>query len=208
MSNSNSNEQVPIHWQKEPYKTETQVEDQLKSSKCISLDPSFCVRSCDGHCCREYAILITVQDAHRILKAIPALDVRKFVYFYLSDIEWGDEYPKIKIQGKEYCLGMLFIPTTEACVFQTHLGLCGIHTFSPLICRTFPFIFNDKEDIEYKNDIICKQLIPLADPIEAKALIIQRQQELKEYHKIVDQWNKKYSDKTMLEFLKFTGLIS
>ena len=196
-----------IHYQKKPYKTESKKQQQIKQTKTISADSSFCVKSCDGHCCREYAILITAQDARRILNAIPSLDVRKFIYFYLGGIEPGNEYAKIKINGKEYCLGMLFVPKTEACLFQTHLGLCGIHEFSPMICRAFPFTLNDENEVIYKEDIICQELIPISDPVQIKAFLIKRQNVLKEYHDLVAEWNEKNPSGSMMQFLQFAGLL-
>ena len=198
---------IQIHYQKKPYKSESNKKEQVKQTKELNTDFSFCVKSCDGHCCREYAILITAQDARRILDAISALDVRKFIYFYLGGIEPGNEYAKIKINGKEYCLGMLFVPKTEACLFQTHLGLCGIHEFSPMICRAFPFTLNDKNEVIYKEDIICKQLLPMSNLKELKDFLVKRQSELKEYRKIVSEWNEKYPSGSMMQFLQFTGLL-
>ncbi len=194
----------PIQFQTTPYPPEPEVPD--KEEKKPTSDSFFCINSCDGHCCRDYAVLITVQDARRILDAIPTLDVRRFIYFYLGEIEPSTEYAKIRIGDNEYCLGMFFTSEAEACVFQTKLGLCGIHEFSPMICKAFPFTLDEKDEIIYKPGIICKVFLPIGDRKKLKAFLKQRQKELKEYRKLVEDWNKNHPYGDMLEFLRFAKL--
>ena len=42
---------------------------------------------------------------------------------------------------------------------------------------------------------------------ELKDFLVKRQSELKEYRKIVSEWNEKYPSGSMMQFLQFTGLL-
>lgn len=197
----------PVEAEETKSETEPAPEESAAGAKPYTTDPYYCVRSCDGHCCRDYTVLITAQDARRILDHIPGLSILDFICFYHGEVETLNYYPKIRIQGKEYCLGILTNEKTKSCVFQTGLGMCGIHDFSPMVCQTYPFTLDDEGTIAYIQGVYCQELFPPLDPEKTKAVIYQSWGEIKEYRKLVAEWNAKLAHRGTRKFLKFAGLM-
>ncbi|GAB4305187.1 MAG: hypothetical protein Kow0069_00620 [Promethearchaeota archaeon] len=177
------------------------------SEKPLTDDPFFCVHHCDGHCCRDYTVLVTAQDARRIIDRVPGLDVLDFICFYHGEVETQNYYPKINIQGEEYVLGILTHDKTESCVFQTGLGLCGIHDFSPMVCQTYPFTLTADDEVTYIEGVYCKELFPPVDPDRVVRVVHQSWREIKVYRELVAEWNGRLSHRGTRKFLKFAGLV-
>ncbi|MHA1733309.1 MAG: YkgJ family cysteine cluster protein [Promethearchaeota archaeon] len=183
-----------------------EVPTEPNETKSYTDNPYYCITDCDGHCCRDYTVLITAQDAMRILDNIPGLDILKFICFYEGSVETLNYYPKIVIKGQEYCIGILTDPRTESCVFQTGLGMCGIHSFSPMVCQTYPFTLTEEGKISYIEGIYCKELFPPSDKDKVRSVIRQSWDEIKVYRRLVAEWNEKLSHRGTRKFLKFAGL--
>lgn len=182
------------------------TDNEPNESKPYTTNPYFCITDCDGHCCRDYTVLITAQDAQRVLDNIPGMDILKFICFYEGSVETLNYYPKILIKGKEYCIGILTDPRTESCVFQMGLGMCGIHNFSPMVCQTYPFTLTEDDEITYIEGVFCKELFPPMDENRVRAVVHQSWDEIKIYRELVKEWNEKLSHRGTRKFLKFAGL--
>ena len=170
-------------------------------------DPAYCVTSCTGYCCKEYTVLVTPLDVRRILDNLPA-DVTSFVAFYQGDIETQNFYPKITLGGEEYCLGLLTSPQTGGCVFQTGLGICGIHTFSPMVCQTYPWNLDSNGELTHMDNILCHHLYPAGNPESTKKTIRQSWKEIEITKKMICDWNEQFGndvDKDTTEFLQFVN---
>ena len=89
-------------------------------------DADHCITACTGYCCAEYDVLCSIHDIKRIHECIPSLDVTRYVSFFPNDPDY-EGYPLIMLENKEFCIGLSHAKAFGACVFQTHVGLCGIH---------------------------------------------------------------------------------
>ena len=179
----------------------------ISSEKFIVDDPTYCVSSCTGFCCREYTVLCTPLDVRRILDNLPS-HVTDFVAFYQGDIETQNYYPKVLLGGEEYCLGLLTSPKTGGCVFQTGLGICGIHTFSPMVCQTYPWNLDHDGELTYMDNVLCHELYPAGNPESTKATIRQSWKEIEITKKMITEWNEQFGndpDKDTTEFLQFVN---
>ena len=151
------------------------VEDETQESKDETKefcnDPAYCITHCDGPCCRTYGVLVTPKDVRRILDNIPPLDVTKFIAFYQGVDDRQDAYPKVLLKGEEYQLGILDSDLTGGCMFQTNLGICGIHTFTPMVCQTYPWVLDSNDDLVGADNILCNHQFPTGSPEETRAAI-------------------------------------
>ena len=112
--------------------------DHIDSSeKKIIDETSYCMSFCNGFCCQHYAVIITPFDVRRILDNLPFLDVNRIIEFK----QWSDtsesEFPQILLNGEIYYIGLR--STQDQCIFQTGIGICGIYTFRPDVCRKYPW---------------------------------------------------------------------
>lgn len=182
-------------------------EEKGDSFPHLTSNPYYCVQQCSGFCCSEYTVLITVQDAKRIIDSIPGIHPYQFMTFYDESVETLDYYPVIKIQGKGYVIGMIQDESRKTCPFHTALGLCGIHEFSPMVCKTYPFSLTESGQLTYISNVKCGKLFPPMDEGTIKQVIQQSWEEIDEYHRLVHEWNKKHKDGTFNEFMVFAGLL-
>jgi Fe-S-cluster containining protein len=176
---------------------------------CDELEPcedaDHCIRGCTGDCCKAYDVLCSIHDIKRIHECIPSLDVTKYVSFFPSDPEYEDD-PRIMLENKEYCIGLSQSKALEACIFQTPVGLCGIHEISPRVCQIYPFKIHDGKDLLYKPELVCNRLVPTRDPEKVKVQIKIQRHEMQEYQAIADAWNAVLPHREGKKFLKFAGI--
>ncbi len=186
----------------------TAAKNKKSADKELVDDPAFCIARCTGFCCKEYTVLITSLDVRRILDNIPGINVCNFVVFYNGDVETLNYYPKILIKGEEYCLGMHVSDKLGGCIFQTGLGICGIHTCSPMVCQTYPWTMDENEELITMDNVLCANRFMPGNPESTKATIRQSWEEIEVYTKKVQEWNEKFgNDKTKdtNDFLQFVN---
>ena len=157
-------------------------------------DAAYCITHCDGPCCKHYAVVVSPFDLRRIMENIPPMDINRFITFHQGVNDTQDEYPTVRIQGEEYYLGLQKEPQTHACVFETGIGICGIHTFSPLVCKLYPWAMDSNGDITYLEHVLCNHRFPTDDPESTKAYMRQFWDELEQTKKLILDWNEQYGD--------------
>jgi Fe-S-cluster containining protein len=166
------------------------------------------MQHCSGFCCSEYTVLITVQDAKRILENIPGLHPYQFLTFYDESVETLNFYPIIKIKGKGQVLGMIQDEKRKTCPFHMALGLCGIHNFSPKVCQTYPFTMSEDHELSYISKVKCGALFTPFNEENAKNTILSSWEEVDAYKAMVQEWNEAHGeDGTYEDFLIFTGIL-
>lgn len=159
---------------------------------------------CNGKCCTKFVKFITAFDAVRIAKALN-IEPTYFLDYYTAEID--SIYPSFKINGNDYILGLdTKSGTIRDCIFLMNIGntkRCGIHNFRPMICRTYPFTFEENE-LDFVEEIVCpKQWWPEGKEREEYIKNIpQFKKELKQYGEIVKMWNES-NEGSFVEFLDF-----
>jgi Fe-S-cluster containining protein len=179
----------------------------LSEDKDLIGDPAYCITHCDGPCCKHYAVVVSPYDIRRIMDSIPPLDINSYVTFHhgLGD---DDANPFILIKGEKYYLGLQKSPETHACVFQTGVGICGIHTFSPMVCQNYPWALDSNMELSYLPKLLCNHRYPTDDPEATKAKIMASWDELDATKKMVADWNDQYGNDDEYgakEFLQFVN---
>nr|MDO8113725.1 YkgJ family cysteine cluster protein [Candidatus Sigynarchaeota archaeon] len=159
--------------------------------------------ACDrsGDCCYNHSILLTHYDVHRILERLPQLDIRDLVVLFTSYIGYVDldvlaGYPAIMLENEPCYLGLRFVideaTGQRRCRFlDVSNGLCTIHDFKPMICRTYPFII-DHGKITRLEKIRCKKPYHPFDPAaikELRATLHRAYLEFEEYKAKIGSWN-------------------
>ena len=131
----------------------------------------------------------------------------KFIAFYQGVDDRQDAYPKVLLKGEEYQLGILDSDLTGGCMFQTNLGICGIHTFTPMVCQTYPWVLDSNDDLVGADNILCNHQFPTGSPEETRAAIKKFWEENQDAKKVIAEWNEQYGNdsnygaKDFLEFI-------
>lgn len=160
---------------------------------------------CNGICCTKFVKFITAHDALRIAKKLK-IDPTYFLDYYTAEID--SIYPNFKINGEDYVLGLdNKLGTIRECIFLMNIGntrRCGIHKFRPLVCRTYPFIIDKDDSLDFVEDHICpKQWWPEGEEKEEYLKYInQFKEEIEQYKEIVEAWNESKGG-SFIEFLDF-----
>lgn len=96
--------------------------------------------SCEGRCCREYNVHVTIADVRRLAAGM-ALHPREFVYLKEGKEEDNSDF-RFKPGGPLYDLHLLHRPVTKGCVFLMEIApgkaRCGAYVHRPIVCATFP----------------------------------------------------------------------
>ncbi len=189
-----------------PYKNE--------SSQVKILFPHFECTKC-GACCRDESLLVTVtgSDIVRIASVLglSSDETLKALDFYiLSDgvpTPIGlERIPSIKTE-----MGLAYIALkkmeNDDCIFLNN-DLCMIHSVRPLVCKSFPFTFNDSDGnwswgLSAKKEI-CPGLGtgPLISEIEIEELAKTILPELRIYKEFTSEWNSSQTSPTAAKLLK------
>ncbi|MFW9956793.1 MAG: YkgJ family cysteine cluster protein [Candidatus Odinarchaeota archaeon] len=169
-----------------------EVEDRLPQFECTKC----------GACCREDSMLITVtgRDIVRISTALglsPEETMRALDFYIVDD---PNTIP-VGLQGipsPSTERGSAFIALRKMengeCIFLKD-NLCMIHTLRPIVCRSFPFVFQEKGSQRKWGLSAVKQICPglgtgpkvsEKDIEELSALVLES---IKTYHEFVDEWN-------------------
>lgn len=161
----------------------------------------------------RYWIPVTHLDLFRleVYGEINAIDVVRLVNSKIFRAQ--KKFPQIKFKGQEYYLALRSRPN-HACIFLTKDGKCSVHSFKPLVCRFYPFIYSIRNDgsieIKINEEAIgeCPGLILNGKPLEKelKFKLIKlariRIEELELYNEAIEKWNwELYSESSKIEDL-------
>ncbi|NHI91893.1 MAG: YkgJ family cysteine cluster protein [Candidatus Lokiarchaeota archaeon] len=173
------------------------------------IDDGFCSRQCTGFCCSSYVVLITSEDAIRILENTN-LHPYDFLEIYEGSVEKMGFYPIIKIMNQDAVLGIKYRPETTTCYFHDEkTGLCTIHEFKPMVCATYPFSMDWEENLYHLKDILCPQKWwPESEEMKEvfKKSIRKSWEEGEIYKQKAKTWNEQHPDGTFGIFLKHIGI--
>lgn len=148
----------------------------------------------------KYWIPVTHLDLFRLeaYGEINAIDVVRLVNSNIFRAQ--RKIPRIKFRDQEYYLA-LRSKSNSACILLTKDGKCSVHSFKPLVCRFYPFIYSIRRDgtirIKVNEDAIkeCPGLILDGKPIERELefklirLAKARIRELKLFSEAIKKWN-------------------
>ncbi|MGQ4872023.1 MAG: YkgJ family cysteine cluster protein [Candidatus Thorarchaeota archaeon] len=168
-----------------------------------------------GTCCSEKSLIVTLtgHDIVRLargLRLTAAQLLRALDFYLLSDDESPPEgltrFPAVRTDR-----GMVYIALKKSndgrCVFLDN-NLCMIHPIRPSACAAFPFVFTrDRTTIRWGlsakrdicpgigegNEVSEAELLQLAGPVL---------EELDEYHKFAETWNRQWSGEGVIELVE------
>lgn len=164
-------------------------------------DGNFCSKECTGFCCCRYTVLLTTEDILRILNNTP-LKPHQFLSLYEANEDTSKYFPKIKINSEEVVVGLKQRDDGSCIFFLEQLGLCGMHFFKPLVCHTYPFTLNSKDELVRLKNVCPSDWYP-ENTREIKQIIHQAWQEMNKNQKKVEFWNKNYSTRGFFDFINF-----
>jgi Fe-S-cluster containining protein len=161
---------------------------------------------CDGECCHEHSILLTHHDVNRLLSGVPGINVRELLIFFEAhagymDLDVLGGYPALMLDGGPCYMGLRFVvdenDARRHCRFlDSETRRCGINSFKPMVCRTYPFLV-DNRCITRHRTIRCKRPYHPRDGNELllmRATLQQAYLEFGEYHQKVAWWNENTRD--------------
>jgi len=185
------------------------VTKPLETKKLIN--DNYCADACDGHCCHSYVVLITSEDALRILDNLD-LHPYYFLDIYEASVENQDFYPKIMISSREAVLGIKYKPETIGCYFHDEkTGFCTVHKFKPMVCATYPFSMDWEGNLYHLDKILCpEKWWPESEEMKNffRKVINKSWEENEIYKEKAAIWNDKHPDGTFAEFAKHIGVDS
>ncbi|MFW9893327.1 MAG: YkgJ family cysteine cluster protein [Candidatus Thorarchaeota archaeon] len=156
-----------------------------------------------GACCREESILVTLtgRDLTRISMAL-GLNTNELIRaldFYISDginsLDGLRDFPALSTEKGPAYIALKKMENGD-CIFLKE-NLCMIHAIRPVVCMSFPFVFQDEEDqrkwglsamkhicpgLGSGPKVLESELIKLADTV-LEALFVFRE--------FAEEWNKK-----------------
>ncbi len=175
------------------------------------IDDNFCSSQCNGFCCHSYVVLITSEDALRILDNL-TLHPYYFLDIYEASVENQNFYPKIMINNQEAVLGIKYkVENTKyACYFHDEkTGLCSIHKFKPMVCATYPFSMDFDGNLYHLDNVLCpEKWWPKSEDMKNffRKVINQSWEENESYKKKAASWNETNPDGTFGQFVKHIGI--
>lgn len=154
-----------------------------------------------GNCCRDKNSIVTIthRDVIRLVNHLKC-DFKellsRYIGFYQVREEFEDRlvFPPISTYRGNAFLGLRKNPD-GSCVFLRE-NLCGIYPGRPIVCRSFPFVFEVKRGwlswgLMARAEEICPGL-GQGEVVSEKSLEKMGKEimsELEEYRKIVSYWN-------------------
>ncbi|MFX0053777.1 MAG: YkgJ family cysteine cluster protein [Promethearchaeota archaeon] len=156
-----------------------------------------------GACCREEELLVTVtgNDIVRLslFLGMSASETLRALDFYLLPENGGNppvgmrDIPSVNTEHGAAYMALRKMENNE-CIFLSD-DLCMIHQFRPGVCRSFPFVFQEKEGETTWGLSAVKEICPGLgagteigiDELEDISFDILR--ELSLYREFVSEWN-------------------
>jgi len=103
----------------------------------------------DGSCCKKYWIPVTHLDLWRLYYYGGIVDLENYVRLAESSDPGSD--PKPVLFNGEY-KHLALAERGDGCVFLEN-GKCQVHSYKPLVCRFYPFVYYVKEDGDIGIDV-------------------------------------------------------
>jgi len=163
----------------------------------------------NGSCCRKFWIPVTHLDLWRLYYYGGYYDLESYVRLIESSDPTSDPRPLL-FNGKYKHLALT--KRDKGCIFLEN-GKCRVHSYKPLVCRFYPFVYVEKEthdiEIEVNEKAVgdCPGLIldnkPL-DPVIAgylKKIARVRILELKLWSRFAEDWSREYGYSSSLNKL-------
>jgi len=186
--------------------------EQEKNSEAGML-PHFECTKC-GACCRDEHLLVTM-TGNDIVKIAAVLglgpdDMLKTLDFYI--VTNGVSIPvgleRISSVATERGFAFMALKKMENgdCVFLKD-NLCMIHPVRPLVCRSFPFVFNDSKGQRNWGLSAKKEICPglgigpqITEP-EIEDLAETILPSIRFYKEFTEEWNEEQTSPTVLELI-------
>jgi Fe-S-cluster containining protein len=166
--------------------------------------------SCGARCCNRFAVCVTGFDILRLAEGTgrPAPD---FAFCHEANLVSYRHDPTFflfdnKGKMKEFLL-TLKRKKTNYCEFSKHSKGCAVYAHRPMVCRSYPFVYDRESDIKYVNAPVCWRLWreEEVDRTYFSDIMDRHAKELFEYGKIARRWNAERAKKggTFEDYLDF-----
>jgi Fe-S-cluster containining protein len=163
--------------------------------------PCFECTKC-GDCCREDSLLITVtgSDIVRISTALglSPMGIMRALDFYVVDAQESLPVGLQGIPSPKTERGQAFIALKKMdngdCIFLKD-NLCMIHTFRPIVCRSFPFTFREDKGERMWGLSALKKICPglgigsRVSEEEINELSVLVLESMRAFREFIDEWN-------------------
>ena len=176
--------------------------------------PRFECTKC-GACCRDEFLIVTVtgSDIVRIAAVLglsPNEMLKALDFYVVSDgesIPVGlERFPSVATEGGLSFISLKTMENSECVFLKDHL--CMIHPVRPVVCRSFPFVFDESDGqrtwgLSAKKEI-CPGLGtgPEVSEIELEELADTILPDIQIYREFAKEWNDNQISPTALNLLK------
>ncbi|MBF0502602.1 MAG: YkgJ family cysteine cluster protein [Candidatus Riflebacteria bacterium] len=147
---------------------------------------------CTANCCGEFRIFITPFDLLRLSKAlnVPAGKICLPVQLCLEN---ADHRPSSFSLGEEERFLLALRRRSDRCLFQMNVGgmrRCGVHAFRPLVCRSYPFIFDGRR-LRTVRQFVCPTEWTLTPEERVESISIGKRMsaENMQYEALLETWH-------------------
>jgi len=166
------------------------------------MSDNICLTECKNECCQNLFISLTHFDVQRILKYKKNYDVFDIIKFYYEVNISG--LVRIKTRENIYVMGINMdkLDGNVICVFNKSRK-CTIYKSRPLLCRTYPFCYNENGYIVLATDIKCPRKWNDSHIAEAQKNIAQLLKERLFFLNRVKWWNTYCSHLSLDEFAEY-----
>ncbi len=153
--------------------------------------------NCNGRCCYDYLVPITGYDAY-VIASRSLLSMEQFVVVLpeetatpLGFVLDGSEQTYSLVLDKQRrsrakrkpCVFLLTLPNGQ--------GRCGIYSFRPLVCQTYPAMLH-RGGVTVRDDVMCTKgswNIAAMDLPEWRLSLLRGEMETAIYRTVVTHWN-------------------
>lgn len=151
----------------------------MASPKPCAGSPSPC-DECGARCCKRFLVAVVPTDVERIAARL-RVPSSSFIEAYPAEKCNCVHAPSFWVDGKENYIGLR--REGSGCVFLSD-GRCRIHSFKPIVCRTFPFCLNGGS---VERSTFCGKEVRAEEG--EKGLLERYEHELKLLRRDAVEWN-------------------
>jgi Fe-S-cluster containining protein len=163
----------------------------------------------EGSCCKKYWVPVTHLDLWRLYYYGGIGDLENYVRLVESSDPSSD--PKPVLFNGEY-KHLALAERGDSCVFLEN-GKCRVHSYKPLACRFYPFVYYVNEDGDVEIDVNekaieeCPGLVVDNKPVDPalaeylKKTARVRILELKLWSRVAEEWSRLHGNSSSLSKL-------
>ncbi len=157
-----------------------------------------------GECCRDMDIPLNHYDIYSILQSKPKFDIETFITLHPAT---ADEFDAVRLYGGFTTLYLTNKLSDNSCIFLEN-NACSIYNHRPNSCRTWPFSKNSSDKLNINNvageivSIFCDKT-PFKESKKTLKTINYGINEVSEYRKLIQLWNKEVEDLPEKQTLEF-----